>query len=298
MRSFTILAVLVLAILIPKISFGAVEISDGSVKALYHLEDVVDSSGGANNLTNNGSTGFVAGKLNNAVDFGGVNSGKYLYINSNPVASFDGSMSVSFWIKVGTAPALSSEYNVVTSAYQTTGGGIFLKYGQDGTGYYMRAERYNGTNDDNIFYYVDFGSTWHHVVYTYDYPNSKLGTLYVDGVARGTSTGHNGGTMGYSTAFDLGTEAPPNRGATSHMFAGLLDEVVYTNNVIATTTVEVLYNNGDGNEVCVSVGCASTSTSSSTPSSTAMTDFETFLAYQLLLALSLTIAIGSYIILT
>ena len=45
-------------------------ISDGSVKAIYHLGDTTDLSGNGYNLTNNnGSTLFKSGKINNIADF-------------------------------------------------------------------------------------------------------------------------------------------------------------------------------------------------------------------------------------
>jgi len=55
----------------------------------------------SNDLTNNGTTAFVAAKFNNGADFGTANSTKYLSRAANIVAG-NSDLSVSLWVKLTT----------------------------------------------------------------------------------------------------------------------------------------------------------------------------------------------------
>jgi len=95
MQNYTILAVIVSSFLFVGTVFGAYEISDGSVKALYHLEDGVDSSGGGYNCTLSNGASAVAGKLANAIDF---ESGSSQFCEDGDLVDMT-NLGMSFWVK-------------------------------------------------------------------------------------------------------------------------------------------------------------------------------------------------------
>lgn len=69
--------------------------------ALYHLEDVNDSSGNANTLTNNNTVTFTKGKFSNCANFGTANTNKSLSRATNLGVTTPGN-TVMFWIKQQT----------------------------------------------------------------------------------------------------------------------------------------------------------------------------------------------------
>jgi hypothetical protein len=74
------------------------EISDGSVRALYHLEDLTDSSGNNFTLVNNNSSTFENGKFNNA---GTMNNTNQFFTAPNALFPWDTNQwSISLWFKI------------------------------------------------------------------------------------------------------------------------------------------------------------------------------------------------------
>jgi len=96
MRNFTILAVLSSLFFVTPV-FAAFEISDGSIKSLYHLEDEVDSSGNGYNFTQSGGS-FSEGKLGDAFD---SDSTGYLSASSSAWDMSD-DYTIGFWLKINS----------------------------------------------------------------------------------------------------------------------------------------------------------------------------------------------------
>src|SRR5437016_448508 len=91
-----------------RLAHAALEISDGSVRALYHLENTSDSSGKGYTLTNNNGVTFVPGLLGNAATGGSSNTSSYLSVASD-VGIKGGSMSISAWFNQTTPNATNAQ---------------------------------------------------------------------------------------------------------------------------------------------------------------------------------------------
>jgi hypothetical protein len=77
------------------------QIPGKALRAYYRLENVSDSSGNGNTLTNNNSVGFNTGRYSNAADFGTTGTNKGLTINSNIFSALNPSrFFISFWFKL------------------------------------------------------------------------------------------------------------------------------------------------------------------------------------------------------
>ena len=82
---------------------GFIQWPSKNIKAIYHLNDVNDSSGNSLTLTNNNTVTFVNGKFGNCAEFGASNTNKYL---SRSAVGIDlgGNAAISFWTLIETAP--------------------------------------------------------------------------------------------------------------------------------------------------------------------------------------------------
>ncbi|HET9410040.1 MAG TPA: FG-GAP-like repeat-containing protein [Candidatus Sulfotelmatobacter sp.] len=240
------------------------EISDGSVKGLYHLENASDSSGNGNDLTNHGSVAFNSGILHNAADFGANNNSKYL--TGNGLGINGGSITVNAWFNVTTAPTAKVQ---IASESDATNNVTYYFITYDGTGGTKtiscgRAKQNVG--EDDASWNHDFGTgSWHMATCTYD--GSSL-YLYADGVLEGSASSTGNGSSGGYSCIGIGSGAKSGTGCDARLFSGLVDETVFTNNALSPSTVTALYNNGVGREICVTSGCGNSGAMSS-PSSLA-----------------------------
>lgn len=258
MRNYTIAAVFLGSFLIFSPALAFVEISDGSVKALYHLSDVVDSSGNGHTLTNHGSATFVPGKLGDAVELVASSS---QYLSRSLISSSTDNFAVSMWVYVSS----------------TNMGGAFFHNGklpaasEDGWAFGVGDTDFTGSTGNNLLILRNgvawntpvgaLGSVgWKHVVVERDAGTWKG---YINDVLGTTSTG------APSTPTVDTTIGTNNDGVSVSYFNGKIDEVVFmTGRVFSTSEISALYNGGAGAEVCVTVGCG---TATTTPSSTATT---------------------------
>lgn len=91
--------------------FNDVPPSEGLIAA-WNLSTVNDSFS-TNNLTNNNSVTFVAGKINNCASFDGVS--KYLSIASNSSLNYGGGkkLSLCFWFKLNALPSAGNTCRII-----------------------------------------------------------------------------------------------------------------------------------------------------------------------------------------
>jgi len=241
MRNFTTIAVLG-SLLFSNFAFAAVEISDGSVVALYHLEDEADASGNGYNLTAVGVS-FAAAKLSNGANFDATTD---TLINGNVLG---GSQVFSYCAWFNTSAVGSHQILTLTQAAESNNN-LFLT----GTGL-IRFE-------DSLTIYVGAYSinTDTHVCITKNGAGGAL-QFYKDGSLASSTTAGNK----TPSSLSIGNDFPP---AWNTNFSGWIDEVVITNNILSSTTISALYNGGAGAEVCVSAGCGAGAPATSTASST------------------------------
>lgn len=264
MRGYTIAAVLISSFFLATPALAVVEISDGSVKALYHLEDEVDSSGNGYNLTNTGSVSFNSGKLSNSAS---TSAGKYLSVVSNLTID-GGDIGICVWALTTQQP--TSEYIVPIFSQFSTGNDVSYTIGYSNNAghkevWFIRTR--DSVAEQGIYYdYTMENDVWYHLCLNYA-PSVVEG--FIGGSSIGTaSAGGNGATATASISV-LGTEYN-NLGGTE--WTGQIDEVVVLNRSFTGGEVTALYNADAGDEVCVDVGCGSppptpTSTASTTLSS-------------------------------
>lgn len=225
------------------LTYAALEISDGTVQALYHLDDdVVDASGNGYNGTENGGISYVAGLLDNAIDLGTGNSTDYMSYSGNLGIAGQGAMSVAFWWKRPSEISSGSDYPWGHRSTTSADRYIQPEYAYNGG---TRRITINAANSF-IHYNTTLGTDWNHIVITRTAAGAV--TLFLNGSSVAS------GSQGFATAgqnhFMAGTES----GAA--YADGIIDEIVIFNTAIDSDTVDLLYNDGSGNAVCVDEGCA------------------------------------------
>ena len=190
-----------------------------------------DGSGNNNHGDVVGGAQWVAGKIGSALAFDGAddmvvvqqNSGLPIYNNGT-----DNVWSIAMWVKGGP----QNDMRVFSEASTTDNNPLFnLGTKNDGaTGQldaYIRPAGLGHTFSDA----EPFDDTWHHIVWVDD--NGAV-TLYVDGLLDGGSFDYTRATLDLNTT----TIGGILRGAPSHWFTGLIDDVQIYNH--ALTEAEVL----------------------------------------------------------
>jgi len=228
-------------------AFAAYEISDGSVKELWHLSDTVDASGNGHTLINTGGT-FTTGKLGNGVSLNGSSQ----YLNTTITNIGSGDFTITYWVKH------NSFFNYIGHLSTTRGTTGF----NAGTQAVAQCVWYTNSTEK-----IRCGTTtytsgqWHFVVW-----KKESGTLkvFVDNVEKGSASD----AITYSsTNFDLGSSLA-NDNSHSEFLNGILDEVVIANRAFSTGEISALYNAGAGQEICTTASCAATTTTSTSTATT------------------------------
>lgn len=245
-----LLALGLLSLFIPWQSvLASYEISDGSVKALYHLEDNVDSSGNGYTLTNHNSIVFSAGLLNDASDLGAGNSTKYFDVASDLGITYNSNFSMFAFIKIDSEVSAGNQYygilNKITTGNPGSQYNIFYYY-NGGTPQIVF--RRVGSASVDATYNVTLGTTnWHMVGLTYDGSNLRG---YFDGVNVATQSASGGGNITDASRVVLGQYN------TSGLFYNrYIDESAFLDKKLTDSDFTSIYNSGLGDEVCVSAGC-------------------------------------------
>lgn len=248
MRKSLILVGLLLVLASPASAYY--EISDGSVKGLWHLNgDSADASGNGRNGTDT--------SIDYSSSYGKINSGA-LYNGSTDRIVTSGNIgitgsttrSISAWIYISTSTVLQE----------------IVWYGADSSNNTFSIY-YHGTNQFGLDIYGNYLQTntlgtslpisaWNHIVVTYAGGawNTTNVKLYINGVewAGGWSATGTGSTPNTTN----GSLYIGDRTAGGEWnYAGRIDEVLIANKVLSSTEISNLYNGGDGNEVCVTSGC-------------------------------------------
>lgn len=200
-------------------------------------------SHGSNDLADNNTVGYAAGKLNNAADFERDNS-EYLSAADHSSLDLTGDISVSLWVKLETQVPSWLRYDLVGKWINTDTFGDHswvLSYYHD-SGYFLSfgvaALDYQNPQWHPVSQTLSTG-TWYHIVATWD-ASEHTATFYVDGSSIGSN---NSGT--YTS--QASTAAPLRIGAASgggSAVDGLIDEVGLWSRVLSSSEVTSLYNSG------------------------------------------------------
>lgn len=162
--------------------------------ALYHLENVNDSSGNSRTLTNNGTVTFSTGKFNKGAVFS-TTPNFLTGADSWGCTLSTTAYTIGFWLKLNGEIGSGNcnlVFNISTDNVYT-----FMSYEYNGGTRRLRFERnVQGSHDDNAYLNTTLGATWHYVVMTWDTTNIRG---YLDGNL-GVTLASASGTAGSTTA--------------------------------------------------------------------------------------------------
>lgn len=193
------------------------------IVALYHLENVNDSSSNGITLTNNNSVGFNQAKFSNGADFGSSNTNKSLTV-ANDLTIRGGSVTFSFWVKLN-AEISSGIWGLLSQKDAGVFTGHFIDYQfNSGTRRLVFTREKQNVADDQIFYNIALGtSLFHHITMVYDLSTTTVSS-FVDFTPVGTVASSGNGASGYTNdSFSLGCTI--GGGETQAQFAScIIDE--------------------------------------------------------------------------
>ena len=198
-------------------------------------------------LTNNGTTAYSAGKINNAADFGASNTTKSL-TSANTIGL---DMSINFtqncWVNITTAPGVSVAETWFLWSNNTTAN----KKGSFGTQYYNNAgtfqlyiNRADSTANDQTGANQTLNvGTWYMLTITWNGTNNFIylngsGTPLITNASTRTGTDT---TSGYTEGVQVGNDTTNVR-----WLSGLVDECGVWSRVLTSTEITELYNSGAG----------------------------------------------------
>lgn len=215
-----------------------------SLRAWYNLEsDGTDEYTNGYNMTVVGSPTFGTGKIGNAVS---CTAGKYLDIASNWGID-GGACSLSFFVRITTAPGSNVFYPLVTQWSDEGGGGTNVNYSvyyKDVAG--VKKVVFDRTKNsvaaqELIINTTLTTNTWYHLVMTYDTTNIEG---YIDAASQGTLAASGNGTGSNVSHCVIGTEYNNIGGQEAEAD---IDLVGVWSKALSSTEVSDLRNGGNGN---------------------------------------------------
>ena len=208
--------------------------------AHYKLNDnaastvVIDSIGSFNGTSvNNTDTMDVEGKINNALEFNGVDD--TVTMPNDVSLSSDNSFTISVWSN--HAPVTGKTSSIISLRPSALRGiGIDVNPNGD-TIFKMRDD-----TEASEVAFTTIPTGWHHYVATYNADTNTMEAFF-DGVSQGTTT-HT--TTIISTENNIGSD---NIIAGSQAdFVGKIDDVRIYNSKLSVSDIASIYNNGNGTE--------------------------------------------------
>lgn len=225
-------------------------IGGAGIYAQYHLNEssgtnVDDASPNNRDGTtiNMEDSDWVAGKLNNCLQFDGINE----YVNCGDIGNFERTdpFSLECWIKTTDAgnACLLTKALWDGSTYR----GYILTLSAGKLRVYLVHD--TGANEwiDIITNVTVNDDTYKHVVVTYDGSSLASGlTIYINGISQIVVV--NKDLLGSNTILSTANFQISGRGGANELFEGQIDEVVVYNTELSVAEVEARYNSGSGTE--------------------------------------------------
>jgi biopolymer transport protein ExbB len=217
---------------------------------VWHLHsDLLDSSTGGNNGTNNGSVNTAGAKIADGQNFTDPNH----WIELSAFPNRGGSFSISAWFR--SADVTRSGQRIFCDDATNANGCYAVSLGDPGTGmlrFYIRGLTPVTHDTGNII----ANNTWYHVAVVYD-ASTQTKYLYVNGAL--TISGVVTGTLGTPTGnASIGGEVAA--GETANRFHGDLDEVRSIPVVLSGNWIAAEYNNQNSPSTFYSVSAQMTAT--------------------------------------
>ncbi len=219
------------------------------ILAYWKLDgNATDATGNGFALTNNGTTPYSTGRINNAADFGASNSTKYLSLaGASPLGlTFDMPVTFNLWVNVATGPSgnANNPFQWVDNTTTNKKGAYTLQYYNNaGTPQLYIQRQINSTNNQYGVNQTLTIGTWNMLTFTWDGSNIYLylngnSTPIVSGASTSTGTNSN---SGLAEGFNIGYESSSGR-----FWWGLVDEVGVWGRVLSSSEISSLYNSGNG----------------------------------------------------
>lgn len=212
-------------------------------RAVFHMENVVDSTGNGYNLTPTGAVAFNSGKIGNGADYGASNSTKMLAVASNTLGITGAeSLTVSLWWKLQSEIS-SGQWNIFE--HTSAGGRYSGPYYEYNSG--SRRIRYDiGNNGDKAVWNCGaLGTTnWTYLVFEKNTTTSS--SIFANGSL--IDSGDVGSNTDGSSHLDIG------KTSTSAEY----DEVRVVEGVLSTDWKTTEYNNQNSPSTFYSVSVPST----------------------------------------
>lgn len=197
--------------------------------------NLLDSSGNGNVITNSGADTTTSGIINGAYDFIITNGDYITYLNSTDIDSF------SIWINPDTEITTADSMGLTYQSSTIEG----IRLGSVTVNVANEIISIPIGGNSNVFYWdsSDISSitnTFHHIVLVWDNINSKY-RLYYDGVNKGLAKTFGSPTKLQTGSFDIGRFA-------SGSFNGVIDEISLFNESLNSNNVSYLYASGSPTE--------------------------------------------------
>lgn len=229
-----------------EINEGIVSLKEdlSSVYARYHLNEdtndiVLDTSGNERNGTPINSPISITGKLNNCLQFNGINQ----FINCGDIANFERneSFSIEMWIKYTNTDVRGVIGNINT--LDVGRGWQFYIRDSNLIGFQLRGGSSVNAIHITVTCNID-DNIWHHVVFVYNGNSSAYGiSCYIDSIPNSITVLTDGLTQSIISNDSLFLGMVNNL-----YFLGNLDEVVIYNKVLSQEEITYKYNLGIGTE--------------------------------------------------
>jgi len=194
-----------------------------------------DRSNNGNNLTDNNTVLYAAGKIGKAADFESDNS-EYLSITDAAQTGLDitGEITIALWFKLETLGITKS----FVSKYLTTGDKRCYKLvfnDADNKIYFFVSP--DGVGASSAITASTFSvGTWYHVVATLNQTTDEM-QIYINGSADGSAVSFTSNISDKDAAFCIGSA---DNGAAEYM-DGLIDEVIVWNKCLTADEIRQIY---------------------------------------------------------
>lgn len=211
-----------------------------SLRGLYHLEDLVDSSGNAKTLVNTGSVTFTTGKFNNSANFGTSNlHSKYLSNTGFWATATPSLVTMMCWVKLNTEVSSGAFHYIIEGNTGTSGANFGIIYDYNAGARRLLGYLNLATTDAVPAYTVALGTTsWNHVAIVRI--NATTIELYYNGRLVGASAGTGAdATLGAANLFMLGNSIGTG---TSGLACNIDEAVVYEGKALSAKDISDYYN--------------------------------------------------------
>jgi len=190
-------------------------------------------SHGSNTLTNNNTTPFVAGKINNAADLERTSSQDFS--RASPTGTrFTGSFSLSIWVNT---ESLTGDMGILGDNDRSAPKGYMLRY-VTASNQLQFIYSNAGTDYSTVKAAMLTNATWVHIVGTHN-AATDTDVLYVNGTAQTTNTSRTVDPEASAIDFKIGD-------INTDQFDGLVDEAGVWGKALTAAEVTSLYNGGAG----------------------------------------------------